>query len=825
MLTEDLKGQYLELRRAILKKEYAYLNDKQREAVFAANGPLLILAGAGSGKTTVLINRIAYLIRFGNAYESDAVPPFVTEEDVAALTAYYKNGAGLSEARLTALLADRPVRPYSILAITFTNKAAGELKERLRRTLGPDDSDGVWAATFHSACVRILRRECERIGYKRSFTIYDSDDSKRVIKETLEALKFNEKDFPPRLVADAISKAKDMLLTPEQFAKASQDDHRQSQIAKIYAGYQRRLFEANAFDFDDLIMQTVRLLEECPDALEYYQNKFQYILVDEYQDTNHAQYKLTSLLAGKWRNICVVGDDDQSIYGFRGANIANILGFEREYDDARVIRLEQNYRSTAMILAAANAVIANNRERKGKKLWTRNEDGELLTLYRADNEQEEARFVADTILRNQMKGRPFRDHAILYRMNALSNTMENVLIRNGIPYRIVGGTRFFDRMEVKDMLAYLQVIANPEDTLRLTRIINTPSRKIGNKSIDAAKAEAQMRGVSLFTVLENADQFDSIPKAAQTSMVQFARMIRRLQKLSEELSLDELYEEVMEQSGYRLSLMLKPSEENNNRLENISELKTSLVQYAKDAQEPTLSGFLEEVSLFTDLDQYDAGADAVTLMTIHSAKGLEFPCVFMIGMEEGIFPSHRSMETRSDLEEERRLAYVGITRARELLYLTHARHHMLYGKTSINPPSRFIDELPEECTVRLGRPQNERPSFSGIPGGAAFNDFDFDQRPKMAERTVAPSRTTAKPARESVRPAAAAALAARGQSKGSDSLPAYAPGIRVHHTAFGEGMIISCREMGNDKLLEIAFDEKGTKKLFTRTAKQYLTIL
>ena len=803
-LIESARERFLELRRAILKKEYSYLNPMQREAVFAVQGPLLLLAGAGSGKTTVLINRVSNLIRFGNAYESDRVPWGITEGDLDALAAYLDEKARIESHRLSELLAVDPVKPWKILVITFTNKAADELKSRLTDMLGSADADAVWAFTFHKTCVRILRRDAERIGYKSSFTIYDEDDVKKVIKDLLKELNMDEKFLPPKAVANALSRAKDALLTPENFAKAAAGDYRLEQIAKVYKAYQRRLKEANAMDFDDLIMQTVTLFETCPDVLEYYRDKFSYILIDEYQDTNLAQYRFSSMLADGHKNICVVGDDDQSIYKFRGATIKNILGFESDFPGARVIRLEQNYRSTGNILNAANALIANNSERKGKTLWTARGEGEKLVIHIAEDEVAEAEFVAETILKSVAQGGKWHQNTVLYRMNALSNTIENALIRNGIPYRVVGGMRFFDRAEIKDMLSYLCVIANPADTLRLTRIINTPARGIGDRSLAEASGIEAKTGLPLFEILKDATNFSEIPSAPAKSMERFAGMIEHLAALSKKLPLDELYALLLDESGYRDALISKPSEENRGRLENIAELQTNIVHYMQSVDSPTLEGFLEETSLYSDIDQYDEEADAVTLMTIHAAKGLEFDNVFLVGMEEGLFPSYRSMEKPEDLEEERRLAYVGITRAKTRLYLTCARRHMVFGRTSYNPVSRFIGEIPRSCAALPEAVRSRRVSV--IPGGAAEHVRVKHERYDIGQPAKKPS------------------VLGNIGVKPLQRLPKYEPGMSVTHTVFGSGMILSCRDVAGDVLLEIAFEGKGTKRFLARSAQKYIKI-
>lgn len=797
----DLKREYLALRKAILEKEYVFLNDRQRSAVFAANGPLLVLAGAGSGKTTALINRIAYLIRYGNAYESDSAPGFIDRDNIDELRAYLDGSAPCRPERLAFLLADKPVKPWRILAITFTNKAAGEIKDRLKRVLAAE-ADGIWAATFHSACVRILRRDCERIGYKPGFTIYDADDTLRVIKDVMSALGLDVKEYVHRAVAEAISGAKDKLLTPDEFMKRSAGDDRLMTVAKIYKLYQSRLAEANAFDFDDLIMQTVHLLRTSEEARNFYTEKFSHILVDEYQDVNHAQNVLVSILSRPRCNICVVGDDDQSIYGFRGATVDNILNFEKEFDNARVIKLEQNYRSTSYILDAANAVIKNNVRRKGKMLWTDRGQGSKIVVYEAEDEQSEGAFVADTVLKNVAKGIPWAAHTVLYRMNAQSNMIEQALRYRSIPYRIIGGLRFYDRAEIKDMMAYLQVISNPADTLRLSRIVNTPARKIGEKTFSAVLETAEKLGVTPFEVMLNLEGIEALEKPAP-ALKRFAKMIFELIELSKLLPLDELYEELLEKSGYRDWLIMKPSDENRARLENIMELKTNIIYYMRASDTPSLQGFLEETALLTDIDRYDENADAVTLMTIHSAKGLEFPVTFIVGMEDGVFPTQRSVEAPGGIEEERRLAYVGMTRAKNELYMTYTRHRTLFGKTSHNTASMFLAELPGKCIeVRAQRPVKAY-FADGIPGGPA----------------------------EKIKPAAAS-------WKSTDLLPNISaskikpqkPGIRfkvgdlVEHSVFGSGIVISRMDTSGDSLLEIEFDNHGKKRMMENYTRQFLTL-
>ena len=673
-MSQNFEQTYLQLRRAVLEKRFSRMNDKQREAVFQTEGPVLILAGAGSGKTTVVVNRIANMVQFGNAYHSDYVPAWVGEEDLAFLQDWLDDkldDGDITRERLTRIVADRPVRPWNILAITFTNKAAGELKERLEAMRGEQALD-IRASTFHSACMRILRREITALGYERSFTVYDTDDSVRIIKEALKELAIQEKVMAPKGILASISAAKDQLLSPEDVLREANGDYRQEVVGKVYSYYQKRLKAANALDFDDIIIFTVKIFQQHPDVLEKYRNRFRYIMLDEYQDTNNSQFLLVSLLAGGHQNICVVGDDDQSIYKFRGATIENILNFENQYRDTKVIRLEQNYRCTQTILDAANAVIENNTQRKGKTLWTQNPKGTPVKVYRALNEQDEARFIADTILDNVAKGQKFADHAILYRMNAQSNTIENALIRSGIAYRIIGGQRFYDRKEIKDIIAYMSVIDNHSDSVRLRRIINEPKRGIGDATVDKAQEIADMLGLPLFEVLAHADEYQPLAKRSH-QLMEFAQMIERLGKPADGGNLEELFDELLEQTGYMIYLQ-SLGDEGVTRIENVGELKTNILKYIEETEKipqpsidpdnpdeqpeivlPTLSGFLEEVTLYTDLDNYDENADRVIMMTMHSAKGLEFNNVFFCGAEEGIFPGVQAIYNPDQIEEERRL--------------------------------------------------------------------------------------------------------------------------------------------------------------------------
>jgi DNA helicase-2/ATP-dependent DNA helicase PcrA len=806
-MTEIYEQRFLAARRSVIAARFSGLNDMQRQAVLTTQGPLLLLAGAGSGKTTVLINRIANLIAYGEASDSAEIPEGVTEEDVDFLEDFAKSPREADRVRAATLCELRPAMPWSVIAITFTNKAANELKLRLGRMLGEAALD-VWAMTFHSACCRILRREIECLGYTSSFTIYDSADSERVVKDIERDLSLDEKAFPPRMVLSIISKAKDKQQSPADFDRtaAASGDYRLEKTAEIYEVYQSRLKEANALDFDDIILLTVKILQEYPEVRAYYQKKFHYVLIDEYQDTNHLQYLLASLLAGGYENICVVGDDDQSIYKFRGATIENILSFEKQYKGAQVIRLEQNYRSTQAILNAANTVIANNRSRKGKKLWTKNEAGDKIRVYEAQNETDEAQYVAGRIF-EITKGRDFKDCAILYRTNAQSNAMEQAFKRNSIPYRIIGGTRFFDRAEVKDMLAYLCVINNRSDDLRLLRILNNPPRGIGQKTVEMAVRQADAAGLSLYSVISDPYSYPSLQKAAPKLMA-FTVMLEDCAELLKTLPLPDFYEEVLLRTGYIAMLEEKDDVESRTRAENARELKSSILTYLDNTDEPSLAGFLEEIALYTDIEQYDADADAVVMMTMHSAKGLEFPHVFLVGLEEGLFPGNRSMGDPSELEEERRLCYVAITRAKQSLDISYARQRMLYGRTTTNVPSRFVEELPESCV--------EKSASEALT--AARTQYQTAYRPERpslyGDFGIPAEQRPAKPMRDY------SALTSGKVRKGPKV--DYAKGDMVLHNAFGRGMVLTVLPMGNDALLEIAFDGIGTKRLMANTASVHM---
>lgn len=790
--------EFFELRQKIIERDFKNMNEKQRQAIFQVKGPVLILAGAGSGKTTVIVNRIANIVKYGNAYESKQVDFEPSEQDIENMKSYLAGDESLLF-DIEDLLSVEPARPWQILAITFTNKAANELKERLEKMLGEKEAADIWASTFHSCCVRILRRDGEVLGYTKSFTIYDSDDSKRLIKECQRQLGISEGTLSYKTILNEISNAKDCMISPDKYAEEAMKakDARKSQIAKVYSMYQSELKKSDAMDFDDIIYNTVRLLEQNPEIRDYYQRKFRYIMVDEYQDTNHAQYKLTEILAAAHRNICVVGDDDQSIYRFRGATIENILSFEHRYAESSIIRLEQNYRSTQTILDVANEVISNNKKRKGKNLWTANGGGDKVVINNAYDEGEEARFIADTIEENVSSGKfSFSDHAVLYRMNAQSNSVERTLVKAGIPYRIIGGHRFYERAEIRDAIAYLTVINNPDDNMRLRRIINVPKRGIGDTTVNKAAEISTGLGIPLFEVFKHADEYESLKRSSK-KLMEFCELIDEMRAFVDKLSLDELFKKILEKTEY-LSHLRLDKEKGSERIENITELISNLLKYETENEDATLSGFLEEVALMTDIDNYNAQTDAVVLMTIHSAKGLEFPVVFIPGMEEGIFPGIQSMYSNEDIEEERRLAYVGITRAKKNLYLSHASMRMLFGTTSRNLPSRFIVEIPDALTEKVGRQRTSQMSFEQLVRG----DYERDDSRQVYSGNGYLSKQ-------------------RAAVKKAPDVPkvSFSQGDAVRHKVFGKGVIVSSKPMGNDSMLEIAFETAGTKKLMANYAK------
>ena len=792
----NLAAEYLKAKRRLFDKYYGFLNREQRDAVYTTEGSVLILAGAGSGKTTVLVNRIVFIVKYGNAYYSEYVPHDLDENKIKKIRdAYLFEGEELE--RVLGSFSSAPCAPWNMLAFTFTNKAASEIKKRLASALGSEDAaKNIWAGTFHSICVRILRNYGGLLGYRDNFTIYDSDDSKKAVAAAMKSLNIDEKLLPVKSVVAEISRAKDKLIGPEDYAvEFAVDDIRKKQISKIYAEYQKNLMQANALDFDDIIMQTVILLRNNEDVREYYQNKFRYVSVDEFQDTNMAQFELISLLCGGHKNIMVVGDDNQSIYKFRGAVIENILGFDHKYKNTKVIKLEQNYRSTSIILDAANAVIANNVRRKEKKLWTDKKGGERIILKQCDDQNQEARYIVDTVNAEVAKGNyKYSDVAVLYRANAQSNVIERTFAKSGIPYRMYGGLRFNDRKEIRDVVAYLQFVVNPSDTERMKRIINEPKRGIGQKTIDGVCAIAQENGISVFEVLKNADKYVALSRSA-LKLIEFANLISYFRAmLYEDTTLENFVNTVIDKSGYR-QMLIDGGAEEKERLDNVSEFVSGIREYEQSSESPTIVGFLEENSLVAEVDRYDEAADAVVLMTMHSAKGLEFPIVFLPGMEEGVFPGTQVLfgaESASELEEERRLAYVAITRAKKQLYIIHTRTRMLYGKTGVNELSRFVKEIPEQLLNQQKSPQSYSPyqQKSSSSGTKVY----FSER-QVNESSYGMKSNISKP------------------------IEKFSVGDRVFHVTFGAGEIFSAKPMGNDMLYEVVFEKVGTKKLMGNYAK------
>lgn len=739
------------------------LNEMQQLAVDTTEGPLLILAGAGSGKTTVLVNRVEHII----------------SSHLAA--------------------------PWQVLAITFTNKAAGELRERLVSAIGEEAND-IWAYTFHSCCSRILRRFGEKIGYTNHFTIYDTDDSRRVMKQCQKQLGIEDKLINHKSILAEISRAKDSLISPEEYKQTAQNDFRKSKIAECYELYQAQLKKSDAMDFDDIIFNTVKLLEENEDVRNLYQTQFKYVMVDEYQDTNHAQYVLTSLLADKYKNICVVGDDDQSIYRFRGATIENILSFENHYKGAKVIRLEENYRSTQNILDGANAVISHNKNRKGKTLFTRSGSGDKIVYKTVMSESEESQYIIDEIVKNVNNGMKYSDHAILYRMNAQSRNLEVMLTKSGISHRIIGGHRFFDRKEIKDIVSYLAVINNPSDNVRLQRIINVPKRAIGDTMFANVLEIGAGLGMSAFEVCERADEFQKTSRSA-SKLMNFTKMIRDFQECIENgMGLNDLLQEVLDVTKY-LDYLQEEPETYEDRVNNIKELSSMFIKYEEESEDANLSEFLEDVALISDIDSYNEDEDAIVLMTLHSAKGLEFPVVFIPGMEEGIFPGNQSMFSEEDLEEERRLAYVGITRAKKKLYLISSQQRMLYGQTSRNMPSRFLREIPSSVIDDQSVVARRSTGFTTprtAYANASRNELGHSSHNKIGSYTQSSS--------------SAHKFGQAGNAAQKNNID-FKVGDTVCHKSFGTGTVLTVTPMGGDMLLEVAFDKAGTKKMMANYAR------
>ncbi|OLR62533.1 ATP-dependent DNA helicase PcrA [Anaerostipes sp. 992a] len=728
---------------------YDTLNEQQREAVFCTEGPLLLLAGAGSGKTRVLTHRISYLIQ------------------------------------------EKGVNPYHILAITFTNKAAGEMRERVDNLVGYG-AEHIWVSTFHSTCVRILRRHIDKLGYDNHFTIYDTEDQKTVIREVMKRLKLDKKQYAERALLNQISKAKDELVTPSEYEMRAAGNFRETQVAKVYTEYQKQLRENNALDFDDLLFKTVELFQFHPDILEYYQDRFQYIMVDEYQDTNTVQFQFVSMLARKHRNLCVVGDDDQSIYKFRGANIYNILNFEKVFEEATVIKLEQNYRSTKNILNAANEVIRNNKGRKDKRLWTENEEGDLVVFHQYETEYEEANQVLHEIEKLSQDGIAYKQMAILYRTNAQSRVFEEKFLLKNIPYRIVGGVNFYSRKEIKDILAYLKAVDNGQDDLAVKRIINVPKRGIGAASIVKISDYAMQKEISFLDACYEAMEIPGLGRAA-SKVQEFSLEIAKFRRLADAGSLTELFHAVTEDTGYLMALKAEDSEEAKARIENIDELLNKVSTYELEADDPTLGELLEEIALVAEVDSLDESDNKVVLMTLHSAKGLEFPYVFLAGMEDGIFPSYMTIisEDKDDMEEERRLCYVGITRAKKKLYLSAAKHRMMHGRTQFNKVSRFIEEIPEELLE-----VDQRMNFK-------------EKNPEKSIFAVNRKKTFQKPYQQTKQQFTVV----------NGGKLDYQEGDRVSHMKFGTGTVVEIVQGGRDYEVTVDFDRVGRKKMFASFAK------
>lgn len=782
---------FIDIRKKIIEKNYPGLNREQLKAVVTTEGPLLVIAGAGSGKTTVIVNKIEQLLKFGRAYSDKTIPEDISEAETEILE-WYANGE-IEELPPEAerYLRVDPVKPYNILAITFTNKAAAELKDRLAAKLGEAGSDVV-ASTFHSACVRILRRDIDRIGYSGSFAIFDTADCQTVIKECLKELNLDQKQYAPKAVASEISRAKDELISAEDYAEVFRGDWFKSVVSKLYKLYDQKMKSYNALDFDDLIMCTVRLFEKNPDVLDRYREKFRYILIDEYQDTNHAQYRLVSLLAGKYRNLCVVGDDDQSIYKFRGADISNILGFEDDFEEAAVIKLEENYRSTQNILDAANKVISNNSGRREKNLHTNSGAGEPLTVFGGRTEHDEARFIGERITELHSGGSAYSDFAILYRMNAQSRVIEETLLRMAVPYRVLGGLRFYDRKEIKDLTSYLRLIQNTDDTVAFRRIVNEPKRGIGDTTVERVVAIASETGKSAFEIAVKAEEYPELGRSA-AKLRAFADMIVGLaEKKSSDIGVEKLVREVLADTGMISALETENTVESTTRIENLNEFISMVQESVKENPGLRLEELLEDISLVADIDNYDEAQDTVVLMTLHSAKGLEFENVFLVGMEEGIFPGVRALNTTEEMEEERRLCYVGITRAKKRLFMSHVKTRTMFGMTKYNMPSRFLKEIPKELVHEEKVEQN------------TFAEFEraMPKKPVM-DTSIFAHTSQPKPSDEAVKLA------------GLD----FSAGDRVMHRKFGEGTVLEAKAIGADMFLKVRFDTVGEKNLMAAYVK------
>ena len=781
---------YIQLKRAALESYFSRANDMQRKAIFRVNGAVLIIAGAGSGKTTVLVNRIANMLCFGNAYYDEEIRELSAEDEKFLREFPDMDKTPQTAERLAQIIAAEPVKPWNILAITFTNKAAGELRDRLISMIG-EDAKKICAATFHSACLRILHREIEQLGYRSGFAIYDEDDSKRLLKEIMKRFNIDEKLTPVKTIKHRISRLKDQLISAEAYAKTADEtaDIEDITLAKIYIEYQKGLKAANALDFDDIIFLTVKLFEDNPEVLKHYRNLYRYIMVDEYQDTNIAQYRLITLLTGENGNLGVVGDDDQSIYRFRGATVENILGFEKQYKDCEVIRLEQNYRSTENILSAANAIISNNPHRKKKTLWSDLGKGGRIELNLYASETAEAKGVADIIRAGVDNGAKYSDYALLYRSNALSRGFETALARANIPYRVLGGLRFYDRKEIRDIMAYLALIDNPFDAVRFRRVINEPKRGIGDATVDEVLRIAEGLNISPIEVCANAGEYETLKKKAG-ALKAAANLFEELEEAADTLRLDELIDAVAEKTGY-LQMLKDLKDEGAPRIENVNELKSNAALLLEADPDAELPDFLEQTALVADVDNYDKSTDCVNLMTMHSAKGLEFPVVFMVAAEDNVFPSAMCKYDPSEMEDERRLAYVAVTRAKKRLIITHSRYRMLYGKTAANRLSQFVEEIPEELVEKHGE------HAAPISSYTKPERFSFLKEEAEKRKAAAASH-------------AVTTVGAFGH---------FEVGDRVKHNVFGEGTITAALQTGNDEMLTIDFDTRGEKKIMRNNAK------
>ncbi len=765
--------EFMTLKRNILEKEFENMNDRQKEAIFSVNGPVLILAGAGSGKTTIIVNRIAYLLKHGDAYFS--------EENFYEFEKLKKKQHDKNMEIVKQFLKVNPPNPEEILAITFTNKAAKELVLRLE-TILKEEAKKINAGTFHSQCIKILVKYIKRLGYGSNFVIYDINDSKNVLKNIISNLNLNIKIFQPKLVLYEISNAKNKFLTPLDYEKEIENNDFKTKISAIYKMYQESLKNANALDFDDILCLTVKLLKDNEDILNILQKKFKYIMVDEYQDTNFVQYELIKLLAGDNKNLCVVGDDDQSIYKFRGATIENILNFEKQIENVKTIKLEQNYRSTQNILSAANAVISNNKLRKNKNIWTNKGDGEKIKEIHVCVENEEAEYVCKKINENVKNGMSYKDHVVLYRINAQSANIEKFLVRNTIPYQIVGSTKFYDRKEIKDIISYFAILDNSYDDLRLIRIINEPKRGIGTGTTSKLQKLSKKLNIPIYEIIKNVEKYDNL-SGKINQLKEFYNLVENLKKSIKNKTLSEIYDEIINKTKY-LTYIKELGEAEEFRIDNLKELKTNIQQFEIENENATISDFLFEISLYTDINEFNSSCDKISLMTMHSAKGLEFPVVFMVGMEEGIFPGNLATENLKDLEEERRLAYVAMTRAKKELFLICSAQRMIFGSTKYAKPSRFLGEIPDSLK-EIDDKINKKMSI---------NDYNYNKN-KISFNSFK-SLKNDKPLKIN-----------------------FSKNEIVVHEVFGKGLVISITPIGDDHLVEVDFEERGRKKVMANYAR------